>query len=104
MGSDSLLLSVLGAVPGVGHSSLTRSAGQEVLELRLGGEDSATVTRVGDADTVEVVRYWALDPDWDARGDDEYSQWAAMRKASRTTVPADLDSIVAAVLRGKDDE
>ena len=45
VGSDPLLLAVLGAVPGVVHSSLTRSAGQEVLELRLGGEDWATVTR-----------------------------------------------------------
>ncbi len=60
---------------------------------------------MGDADTVEVVRYWALDPGWDARGDDEYSQWAAMRAASRTTtVPADVDAIVAAVLRGKENE
>ena len=105
VGSDPLLLSVLGVVPGVVHSSLTRSAGQEVLELRLGGEDSATVTRVADADTVEVVRYWAWDSDWDARGDDEYSQWAAMRAASRTTtVPADVDAILAAVLKGRDHE
>lgn len=102
VGSDPLLLSVLGAVPGVVHSSLTRSAGQEVLELRLGREDWATVTRVPGAETVEVVRYWAWDSDWDARGDDEYSQWAAMRKASRTTTePADVESIVAAVSRGK---
>jgi hypothetical protein len=105
VGSDPLLLSVLGAVPGVVHSSLERSAGQEVLELRLGRDDWATVTRVPGAETVEVVRYWALDPDWDARGGDEYSQWAAMRAASRTTtVPADVDSIVAAVLRGKENE
>jgi hypothetical protein len=103
VGSDPLLVAVLGGVPDVAHSSLTRSARQEVLELRLGGEDSATVTRVPGAETVEVVRYWELDPDWDARGDDEYSQWAAMRKASRTTaVPAEVDSIVAAVLRGKE--
>ena len=25
----------------------------------------------------------ALDPGWDARGDDEYSQWAALRAAVR---------------------
>jgi hypothetical protein len=105
VGPDPLLLAVLGAVPGVGHSSLTRSAGQEVLELRLGGEEWATVTRVPGADTVKVDRYWAWDPDWDARGDDEYSQWAAMRAASRTTtVPADVDAIVAAVLTGKQNE
>jgi hypothetical protein len=105
IGSDPLLLAVLGAVPGVVHSSLKRSAGEEVLELRLGREDWATVTRTPGSETVGVVRYWAWDSDWDARGDDEYSQWAAMRKASRTTtVPADLDSVVAAVLRGKENE
>ena len=97
---------MLGATPGVVHSALTRSVAApnaETLELCLGGENSATITRVPGADTVEVVRYWALDPDWDARGDDEYSQWAAMRAASRTTtVPADVDSIVAAVLMGKE--
>ena len=87
------------------HSSLKRSAGEEVLELRLGHEDWATVTRTPGSETVEVVRYWAWDSDWDARGDDEYSQWAAMRKASRTTtVAADVDAIVAAVLRGKENE
>jgi hypothetical protein len=102
VGSDPLLLAVLGTTPGVVHSALTRSAGQEVLELRLGGEDWATVTRTPGSETVQVVRYWELDPDWDARGDDEYSQWAAMRKASRTTtVPADVESITAAVLKGK---
>jgi hypothetical protein len=54
---------------------------------------------------VKVVRYSQLDPGWDARGDDEYSQWAAMRAASRTTtVSADVESIVAAVLRGKENE
>jgi hypothetical protein len=105
VGSDALLLAVLGATPGVADSSLTRSVAAwhpETLELRLGGEDSATITRVPGADTVDVVRYWAVDPDWDARGDDEYSQWAAMRAPSRTTtVPADAESIVAAVLKGK---
>jgi hypothetical protein len=105
VGSDPLLLAVLGAVPGVVHSSLKRSAGEEVLELRLGREDWATVTRTPGSETVEVVRYWAWDSDWDARGDDEYSQWAAMRAASRTTtVPADVNAIVAAVLRGKENE
>jgi hypothetical protein len=106
--SDPLLVAVLGAVPGVVHSALNRSMAAphaETLELRLGGEDSATVTRSPGRKTVEVVRCWALEPGWDAKGDDEYSQWAAMRKASRTTtVPAKVDSIVAAVLRGKENE
>ncbi len=106
VGSDPLLLAVLAGAPGVVHSSLTRSIvtpHAETLELRLGGEDSAQVTRVPGADTVKVIRYWELDPGWDAKSDDEYSQWAAMRAASRTTtVPAEVDSIVAAVLRGKD--
>ncbi|MGY1592269.1 hypothetical protein ACI79D_09870 [Geodermatophilus sp. SYSU D00708] len=103
VGSDELLLSVLGAVPGVVHSSLTRSTGREVLELRLGGEDSATVTRTADSAAVEVDRCWAPDPGWAAKDDSEWSQWAAMRAASRTTtVPADVDSIVAAVLRGEE--
>jgi hypothetical protein len=102
VGSDPLL----GAVPGVVHSALTRSTAAphaETLELRMGGEDSARVTRLPGAGTVEVVRYWELDPDWAARSDDEYSQWAAMRAASRTTtVPAEVDSVVAAVLTGKE--
>jgi hypothetical protein len=38
VGSDPLLLAVLGAVPGVLHSALTRAAGAEDLELRLGGK------------------------------------------------------------------
>lgn len=104
VGSDPLLLAVLAAVPGVVHSSLKRSAGKDVLELRLGREDWATVTRTPGSETVKVVRYWAWDSDWDARGDDEYSQWAAMRAASRTTmVPADVESIVTAALTGKGD-
>ncbi len=61
VGSDDLLLAVLSAVPGVLGSSLTRSTGREVLELGLGAEDSATVTRARDADEVEVVRYWPAD-------------------------------------------
>lgn len=73
VGSDPLLLPVLGSVLGVVHSSLKRSAGEEVLELRLGREDWATVTRTPGSETVGVVRYWAWDSDWDARGDDEYA-------------------------------
>jgi hypothetical protein len=105
VGSDALLLAVLGATPGVVDSSLTRlvAAPQtETLELRLGGEDSATITRVPGADAVEVVRYWAAEPEFEARYDDEYSQWAASVAAARTTtVPADVESIVAAVVKGK---
>jgi hypothetical protein len=104
-GSDPLLLAVLGAVPGIVDSQLTRSIAAphaETLELRLGGEDSAEVTRVPGETSVKVVRYWQLDPDWAAKSDDEYSQWAAIRAASRTaTVPADVESIVGAVLNGK---
>lgn len=90
---------------GVVHSPLKPSAAEKLLELRLGGENWATVTRSPGAETVQVIRYWELDPDWDSRGDDEYSQWAAVRRASRTTtLPAETDAIVAAVLRGKENE
>ncbi|WP_211307961.1 HD domain-containing protein [Geodermatophilus normandii] len=75
VGSDELLLAVLGAVPGVVGSSLTRSADTETLELRLGAEDSATVTRARDAGEVRVVRYWPLASGWGARGDDPDNQW-----------------------------
>ncbi|WP_100500816.1 hypothetical protein [Geodermatophilus chilensis] len=105
VGSDDVLLAALGAVPGVLHSSLTRSAGSELLELRLGDEDSATVTRSAGSDEVEVVRYWAPEPGWAAKGDDPYTQAAAIRAASRrTTVPADVDAIAAAALKGKGNE
>lgn len=104
VGSDPLLLAVLGAVPGVLHSALARAASAEELELRLAGEDWATVTRDAGSESAKVVRYWALDPDWAARGDDEYSQWAAMRKASRTTTVSadDVEAVVAAVLTGEE--
>ncbi|MGY1690358.1 hypothetical protein [Geodermatophilus sp. SYSU D01105] len=103
VGSYAVLLGVLGAVPSVSGSSLTRTAGNEVLELRLGGEDSATVTRATGSNEVEVVRYWAPALNWAAQGDDPYTQDAAIRAASRTTtVPADVDSIVAAVQKGKE--
>lgn len=102
VGSDPLLTAALSLTPGVVGSSLTEAAGREVLELRLSGENSATIARQTGADSVEVVRYWEPEPGWNARGDDEWSLWAAMRAASRTTtVPADVDSIVAAVLKGK---
>ncbi|WP_156036442.1 hypothetical protein [Blastococcus sp. URHD0036] len=103
VGSDELLMTVLGAVPGVVRSSLKRSVGREVLELRLGGEDWATVTRAAGGGTVQVTRYWPPDPDWARRGDDPYAQAAAIDAASRTTtVPADVAAIVAAVMRGKE--
>ena len=105
VGSDPLLLAVLGAVPGVVHSSLTpvgRAGGARAAAGRRGlGHGHAGAGR-GDGRGRPLL---GVDPDWDARGDDEYSQWAAMRAASRTTtVPADVDSIVAAVLRGKENE
>ncbi len=75
----------------------------EELQLRLGGEDWADVRRVPGADTVEVVRYWAPEPGRNAKGDDDWSQWAGIRAASRTTnEPVDVAAIVAAVLRGKE--
>ncbi|WP_448638650.1 hypothetical protein [Geodermatophilus sp. URMC 63] len=103
VGSDNLLLALLSTVPGVVGSSLTRSAGTETLELRLGAKDSATVTRVADAEEVRVVRYWPPDAGWGANGDDPDSQWAANRVASRTTTEqATVEAIVAAVRRGRD--
>ncbi|PRY39346.1 hypothetical protein LY71_12115 [Geodermatophilus tzadiensis] len=102
VGSDDLLLDVLSTVPGVVGSSLTRSAGAERLELRLGAEDSATVTRARDADEVRVVRYWPPTPGRGATGDDPNSQWAATRAASRTTTEeATVEATVAAVRRGR---
>ncbi len=102
VGSDDLLLGVLSAVPDVVGSSLARSVGREVLELRLGAEDSATVTRVADAEEVRVVRYWPPDAGWGAKGDDPDSQWAAIRAASRTTTEkATVDAVVVAVMRGR---
>jgi hypothetical protein len=104
VGSDDVLLGVLGAVPGVTDSSLTRSAGREVLEMRLEGRgNSATVSRASGSQQAEVTRYREPDPGWDATGDDVYAQEAAMQKASRrTTVPADVESIVTAVMSGKE--
>ncbi len=93
---------MLSAVPDVVGSSLARSVGREVLELRLGAEDSATVTRVADAEEVRVVRYWPPDAGWGAKGDDPDSQWAAIRAASRTTTEkATVDAVVVAVMRGR---
>src|SRR3712207_8056732 len=36
-------------------------------------ENWATVTRSSGSHQVEVVRYWAPDPDWGAKGDDVYA-------------------------------
>jgi hypothetical protein len=90
---------VLGAVDGVARSSLSRWREEEKLEISLAGYgNSATVTRNAGADTVEVVRYWEPGPNPTAKDDSEWTQYFAMREASRTTtVPATVDSIVAAV-------
>lgn len=105
VGSDEVLLGVLNAVPGTSHSSLSRSGDKETLELRLEGKgNSATVTRTAGAGEAEVRRSWEPGPDdWEGKGDDEYANYFASLKASRrTTVPADADSIVAAILTGKE--
>jgi hypothetical protein len=57
VGSDQVLLSVLGAAPGVVGSSLKRSAGQETLELHLGNRDWAEITRSAGAESVQVTLY-----------------------------------------------
>jgi len=100
VGSDPLLLDVLGTVDGVTRSSLTRSLRDwEKLEIGLPGYgNSATVTRKAGAEEVEVVRYWEPPYDPNAKDDSPYTQHRAMLDASRTTtVPADVESIVTAV-------
>jgi len=100
IGSDPLLLDVLGALDGVWHSELRRS-GKTGAALRVQFGDygnSATVTRNVGADEVKVVRYWPPDWGWDRLDDSVYSQHRAMLDASRTvTVAADVDSVVEAV-------
>jgi hypothetical protein len=50
----------------------------------------------------EVVRQWVRESRWDARSD-VYAQAAVVNASCRaTTGPADVDAIVAAVLRGKE--
>jgi hypothetical protein len=103
VGSDDVLLDVLGALPGVWKSEVTRSSlvsGEEALTVRLEGYGNwATVTRRPGSDEVRVVRYWQPEPDPDATWNDEWTEYAAMQKASRrTAVRADVESIVAAVL------
>jgi hypothetical protein len=100
VGSDAVLLAVLGALPGVWHSSLTRTGDREVLEVRLEGYgNSATVTRTAGAHDVDVVRYWGPEPDPNAKDDSDWTQYRAIQKASRRmTVPADVAAIAAAVL------
>ncbi|WP_409332333.1 hypothetical protein [Trujillonella humicola] len=103
VGSNPLLLSVLAAAPGVVDSSLTRAAGQEELELRLGGDERATVTRKLGADTVTVTRYWEPGPSSNSVWDDGWNRHFAQLAASRTTtVPADVEAVLAAVIRGKE--
>ena len=100
VGSDTVLLGVLGALPGVWHSELTRTGEREVLEVRLEGYgNSATISRWTGSDDVEVVRYWEPEPDPNAKDDSVWTQHAAIQNASRrTTAPADVAAIVAAVL------
>jgi hypothetical protein len=103
VGSEDVLLDVLGALPGIWKSEMTRSAlvsGEEELTVRLQGNGNwATVTHTPGSDEVRVVRYREPEPDPDAKDDSPYTEYAAMLKASRTTmVPADVATIVAAVL------
>jgi hypothetical protein len=103
VGSDDVLLDVLGALPGVWKSEVTRSAlvsGEEELTVRFAGYGNwATVTRRPGSDDVRVVRYWTPEPDPNAKWNDEWTEYAAIQKASRrTAVRADVESIVAAVL------
>lgn len=97
--ADEVLLGVLGALPGITRSSLTR-AGHEELEVSLEGSGNwATVRRTPGQDHVEVVRYWEPDPGWGDVDDSVYSRYLAVLKGARTTtVPADLEAIVAAIL------
>ncbi len=99
VGADEVLLGVLGALPGITRSSLTR-AGHEELEVSLEGSGNwATVRRTPGQDDVEVVRYWKPDPGWGDVDDSVYSRYIAVLKGSRTTtVPADVEAIVAAIL------
>lgn len=103
VGSDDVLLGVLGAVPGITESSLTRTGNREELKVRLEGNgNSATVTRGAGAEKVEVTRYWEPAPGWDRLNDSEWSQYRAILDASRkSTLPADVDSIVAAVMAAR---
>ena len=46
-----------------------------------------------------MQRYYTPEPDPDAKDDSVWTEYAAIQRTSRrTTVPADVDSIVAAVL------
>jgi hypothetical protein len=100
VGSDDVLLGALGALPGVWKSELERSATGEVLDVRLAGYgNSAKVTRSTGSGDVQIERYWEPEPDPNAKDDSPYTEYAAMLKASRRmTAPADVDSIVSAVL------
>jgi hypothetical protein len=106
VGADDVLLDALGALPGVWKSEVTRSSpvsGEEVLTVRLAGHgNGATVTRRPGSDDVEVVRYREPDPDPNAKDDSPETEYAAILRASRhMTVPADVESIAAAVLTGR---
>jgi hypothetical protein len=101
VGSDDVLLGVLGALDGVWRSELTRSAGgSETLTVRPPGQGNwAEIEHAAAAPTARVTRYYEPEPDPNARDDSEWTQYAAIQAASRQmTVPADVESIVAAVL------
>ncbi|HVI36067.1 MAG TPA: hypothetical protein VM684_07550 [Gaiellales bacterium] len=68
--------------------------------MRLEGYGNwATVTCTAGAVDVDVVRYWEPKKNPNAKDDSVWTQYAAIQKASRCmTVPADVESIVAAVL------
>lgn len=73
VGADEVLLGVLGALPGITRSPLTR-AGHEELEVSLEGSGNwATVRRTPGQEHVEVVRYWEPDSGWGDVEDSVYS-------------------------------
>jgi len=101
IGSDDVLLGVLGAVDGLWRSDLTHPFGTlEKLTLWLPGDGNwATVEHRHGEPVATVQRYHTPEPDADAKDDSVWTQYADIERASRrTTVPADVDSIVAAVL------
>src|SRR3954453_6967868 len=100
VGSDDVLLGVLGAVEGIWRRELTRSPdGSETLTVRLPGDGNwAQATRAAGADTVVVQRYFTPDYDPNARDDSGWTQYGQMQAASRrSTVPARVEDVAAAI-------
>jgi hypothetical protein len=101
VGSDDVLLGVLGAVDGVWKSELTRSPdASETVTVRLPGYGNwAEVTRTPGAEEVVVHRYYTPDDDPHAKDDSPYTQQSQMLAASRrSTVTAHVNDVVAAIL------